>query len=153
MAAVKRKWGRYCNEMMHIFGPTVFYFKITPVCESKNSTNELDFLAVVWALEHFRFFVKRTGLSIVTYHKAFSLVLKGTKDTTFWYNLTRWVDTPLPFQFCVINLSGGTKGIPDGFARRPSELEGRWCGSDFLWNNCFTVSRAEKIDCIFLVIL
>ena len=44
--------------------------------EAKYSINELELLAVVWAIEHFKIYVYGVKFRIISYHKALASVLK-----------------------------------------------------------------------------
>ena len=56
---------------------------LTPL-ECKYSINELELLAVVWAVEHFKNYLYGTKFQIVSEHKAWTSVLKGnTNNKTF----------------------------------------------------------------------
>ena len=72
--------------------------------ESKYSINELELLAVVWSVEHFKDFVDRVAFGIVSDHKALQTVLKSNKgNKTFSSRMTRWVDRLLPLDFAIVH--------------------------------------------------
>ena len=97
---------------------------LTPL-ECKYSINELELLAVVWAVEHFKNYLYRTKFHIVSDHKALASVLKGNKNNkTYSSRLTRWVDRLLPFEFEIFHAPGRTMGIADYLSRHPSPIEG-----------------------------
>ena len=57
--------------------------------EQNNSINELELLAVVWAIENFRNFVYSTQLEVVSDHKALTAILKGNQaNKTYSSRLT-----------------------------------------------------------------
>ena len=93
--------------------------------EAKYSINELDFFAVVWAIEHFKNYVYGEKFGVVSDHKALQSVLKVNKgNKTFSSRLTRWVDRLLPFDFSVIHAPVRTIGLADYLSQHPSE----YCG-------------------------
>ena len=58
--------------------------------ESKYSINELELLAVVWSVEHFKDYVDGVEFGMVSDHKALQSVLKANKgNETFSSKLTR----------------------------------------------------------------
>ena len=61
--------------------------------EAKSSINELELLAVVWAIEHFKNYVYGVEFKVISDHKALASVLKPTTgNKTFSSRLTRRVD-------------------------------------------------------------
>ena len=93
--------------------------------EAKYSINELEVLAVVWAIEHFKNFVCEK-FDVVSDHKALQSVLKANiGNKTFSSRLTRWADKLLPFDFSVLQALGRTIGLADYLSRHSSE----YCGS------------------------
>ena len=122
----------------------------TPICfasrfltdfETKYSINELELLAIVWAIEHFKNYVYGVHFKVVSDHKALMSVLKPNRgNKTFSSRLTRWVDRLLPFEFEVIHAAGRTLGMADYLSRHPSELKGASLKAEALWNEWFTVN-------------
>ena len=116
--------------------PICFASRFLTPLESKYSINELELLAVVWAIEHFRNYVYGVEFQVLSDHKALATVLKGNKgNKTYSSRLTRWVDRLLPFQFEVIHTPGRTLGIADYLSRHPTELNGNTIKSNELWND------------------
>ena len=61
--------------------------------ETNYSNNELELLAVVWSVEHFKNFVSRLRFGGASDHKALQSVLKSNQgNKTFSCRSTRWVD-------------------------------------------------------------
>ena len=56
--------------------PTCFASRFLPDYEAKYSINELELLAIVWAVEHFRNYVYGVQFKILSDHKALMSVLK-----------------------------------------------------------------------------
>ena len=108
--------------------------------EKKYSTNELELLAIIWAIEHFRNHVYGVQLKVVSDHKALMSVLKPNRgNKTFSSRVTRWVDRLLPFDFEIVHEAGRTLGIADYFSRHPTEMQGASLKAELLWNEWFFV--------------
>ena len=119
---------------------------LTPL-ECKYSINELELLAVVWAVEHFKNYLYGTKFQIVSDHKALASVLKGNKNNkTYSSRLTRWVDRLLPFEFEIFHAPGRTMGIADYLSRHPSPIEVESMNASELWNTWFTVNHVNNLN-------
>ena len=117
--------------------------------ETKYSINELELLAVVWAIEHFKNYVYGTKFKVISDHKALSSVLRPNRgNKTFSSRLTRWVDRLLPFDFEVTHAPGRVLGFADYLSRHPSNLEGSTIQAEQLWNEWFTVNVISQFDAI-----
>ena len=103
-------------------GETISYAsRILTELDSKHSIIELELLAVVWAVEHFKNYVYRETFGVVSDHKALQSVLKANKgNETFSSRVTRWVDRLFPFDFTVVHAPGRTLGLADYLSRHPS---------------------------------
>ena len=78
--------------------------------ESRYSTIELELLAVVWSLEHFKFYLYGSEFILQTYYQAMLTALKEDRgNKTYQSRLTRWADRLLPFQFTVEHVPGKNK--------------------------------------------
>ena len=107
---------------------------LTPL-QCKYSINELEKLAVVWAVEHFRDYLYGTNFQIVSDHKALTSVLKGNKNNeTYSSRLTRCMDRLLPFECEIFHSPGRTMGIADYLSRHPSPIELESVKASELWN-------------------
>ena len=114
--------------------------------EAKYSINELELLAVVWAIEHFKNYVYGEKFGVVSDHKALQSVLKANKGIkTFSSRLTRWVDRLLPFDFSVIHAPGRTIGLADYLSRHPSEYCGSTVKAEEMFNSWFTTNVVDEI--------
>ena len=61
--------------------------------EQRYSTNELELLAVVWSLEHFKHYLQGSEFTLQTDHQALLTALKENRgNKTYQSRLTRWVD-------------------------------------------------------------
>ena len=80
--------------------------------ESKRSTNKLELLGVVWAVEHYKNYLYGSEFEIIIDHKAlFSAFLSNPGNKTYHSRLTRWVDRLLPFNFAIKHLAGKDIGF------------------------------------------
>ena len=121
--------------------------KILPDFEAKNSINELELLAIVWAIEHCENYVYSVQFKVVSDHKALSSVLKPIRgNKTFSSRLTRWVDRLLPFRFEVVHAAGRTLGMADYLPRHPSGMQGVMVKAETLWNEWFTVKSVISLN-------
>ena len=80
--------------------PIAFASRYMNTQEKKYSTNELELLAVVWAVDRFIHYFLGREFSIATDHKALTSALgENRSNKTYQPRLTRWVDRLLPYQF------------------------------------------------------
>ena len=126
--------------------PIAYASRFLTELECKQSINELELLAVVWSIEHFKNYVYRVAFGIVSDHKALQSVLNSNKSNkTFSSRLTRRMDRLLPFEFSIVHTPGRTLGMVDYLSRHPSEYEGSVAKAEELSNNWFTVNVVRKI--------
>ena len=127
--------------------PICFASRFLTDVEAKYSINELELLAIVWAIEKFKNYVYGVQLKVVSDHKALSSVLKPNRvNRTFSSRLTRWVDRLLTFQFEVVHAAGRTLGMADYLSRHPSEMQGATVKAETLWNEWFTVNSVISLN-------
>ena len=82
--------------------------------EQRYSINELELLAVDWALEPFRYYLYGSHFILQTDHQALLSALKENRgNKTYQSRLTRWVDRLLPFHFSVEHIPGQNTGFAD----------------------------------------
>ena len=126
--------------------PVCFASRFLTELESKYSVNELELLAIVWAIEYFRSYVYGVKFQIISDHMALATVLKGQKgNKTYSSRLTRWVDRLLPFDFEVIHGPGRDMGLADYLSRKPSpHNENTAINASTLWNDWFTVNVVSE---------
>ena len=90
--------------------------------ESRYSTNELELLAVVWSLEHFKHYLYGTEFTLQTDHRALLTALNENRgNRTYQSRLTRWVDRLLPFNFNLEHIPGKNMGFADYLSRHPKQ--------------------------------
>ena len=107
--------------------------------------NELELLAVVWALEQFRNYVYGTQFTVISDHEALTKLLKNNKRIkTLTSRLTKWVDRLLLFDFEKAEWSKKSTGIADYLSKYPSGTQGRTMKAESLWSNWFTVNAVEN---------
>ena len=100
--------------------PTSFASRYLNAHEKKFSTNELELLAVVWAVDRYKHYLLGKTFIIATDHKALTTALDVNKSNkTYKSRLTRWVDRLLPYQFKIVHIPGRDMGIVDYLSRDP----------------------------------
>ena len=89
--------------------------------EQSYSINELELLAVVWSLEHFKYYLFGSHFTLQTDHQALLSALKNNRgNKRYQSRLTRWVDRLLPFHFKVEHIAGKDMGFADYLSRHPN---------------------------------
>ena len=84
--------------------------------------NELELLAVIWAVDRFKHYLLGKEFILATDHKALTSTLSEYKSNkTYQSRLTRWVDRLLPYQFKVVHKPGKVMGVVDYMSREPNE--------------------------------
>ena len=88
--------------------------------EKRYAINELELLAVKWAIEHFKFYLLGRKFRVETDHRALVSVF-GRQRAYKEYSsrLTRWRMRLLPFEFQVVYQPGSKMGITDYLSRSP----------------------------------
>ena len=133
--------------------------------QKKNSTNELELLADVWAIYRYKPYLLIKEFIIAIVQKAFTPALDWSKSyKTCHFSLTRWLDRCLPCQFKIVYISVKDRGTTDSLSRDPqnypcpeSNLDKKFvvaaisffdktinCMSSRLENNCL-LSRNENV--------
>ena len=129
--------------------PISFASRYLNAQEKKYSTNELEFLAVVWAVDRYKHYLLAKPFIIATDHKALTSALDGNKSNkTYQSRLTRWVDQLLPYQFKIVHIPGRDMGIVDYLSRDP--FNDSWPESEL--DEKFVVATInsfhEALDCM-----
>ena len=89
--------------------------------ESRYSTNELELLAVVWSLEHFKHYFYGTEFTLQTEHRALLPALNENRGSkTYQSRLTRWVDRLIPLNFNLEHITGKYTGFAYYLSRHPN---------------------------------
>ena len=129
--------------------PIAFAFRYLNTQEKKYSTNELELLAVVWAVDRFEHYLLGKEFVIATDHKALTSAFgEHRSNKTYQSRLIRWVDRLLLYQFKVIYILGMVMGIVDYLSREPN---GKPCPESEI-NERFVVTSIEDfhkaLDCL-----
>ena len=89
--------------------------------EERFGTNELELLAVVWSLEHFKYYLYGSQFILQTDHQALLTALKENRgNKTYQSRLTRWVDHLLAFHFTVEHIPGKNICFANYLSRNPT---------------------------------
>ena len=79
--------------------------------EEKYSVNELKLLGVVWAIEHFKYYLYGKNFTVITNHQALISALNAIeRSKTNQSRLTRCIDRLIPFNFDIKHLAGYKSG-------------------------------------------
>ena len=106
---------RFCRRSL-----CVTFFKLI---EGKYSVNELELLRVVWAIEHFKYYLYGKHFTVITDHQALISALNASeRSKTSQSRLTRWIDRLIPFHFDIKHLAGNKMGLIDYMSRNPVGL-------------------------------
>ena len=83
--------------------PIGFASRFLSDTEKKYAINELEVLAVVWSLEHFRLYIYGKPIKLLTDHQALEpLIKRNRSNQTYNARLTRWLDR-LPYSTIKVN--------------------------------------------------
>ena len=75
--------------------------------EKKYAINELELLAVVWGLEHFRLYIYGKPIELLTDHQALEpLIKRNRSNKTYSARLTRWLDRLRHFDIQIKYVAG-----------------------------------------------
>ena len=89
--------------------------------ERRYSINELELLAVVWGLEHFRFYIYGKPVILFSDHSALEPLLKRNRaNKTYSARLTRWLDRITHFDVTVNHIAGEEIKLTDYLSRHPT---------------------------------
>ena len=91
--------------------------------EEKYSVNELELLGVVWAIEHFKYYLNGKHFTVITDHHALINASNASeRSKTSQSRLTRWMDRLIPFHFDIKHMAGNKMGLIDYMSRNPVRL-------------------------------
>ena len=82
---------------------------------------ELELLAVVWGLEHFRLYIYGKPMKLLTDHQALEpLIKRNRSNKTYSAQLTRWLDRSAHFTINVSHIAGKHLALTDYLRRNPT---------------------------------
>ena len=100
--------------------PIAFASRFLNDAEKKYAINELELLAVVWGLEHFRFYTYGKEVTLKTDHQALQPLLKRNRaHKQYSARLTRWLDRLSHFDVNVQYCAGKHMKLTDYLSRNP----------------------------------
>ena len=101
--------------------PIGFASRFLSDTEKKYAINELELLAVVWGLEHFRLYIYGKPIKLLTDHQALEpLIKRNRSNKTYSARLTRWLDRLAHFTINVNHIAGKHLALTDYLSRNPS---------------------------------
>ena len=87
----------------------------------KNAINELQLLAVVWGLEHFRLYIYGKPVKLLTDLQALEpLIKRNRSNKTYSARLTRWLYRLAHFTINVNHIAGKHLALTDYLSRNPT---------------------------------
>ena len=102
--------------------PIAYASRLLNEAEMKYSTNELELLSVVWATNHFKYYLLGSKCELITDHTALLSALKPNRaNKSRQKRLIRWVDKLLPFSFSIQHIPGKDMGFTDYLSRNPHQ--------------------------------
>ena len=100
--------------------PIAFASRFLTDTEKKYAINELELLAVVWGLEHFRLYIYGKPIKLLTDHQALEPLLKRNRSNkTYSARLTRWLDRLAHFDININHIAGNHLALTDYLRRNP----------------------------------
>ena len=102
--------------------PIAYASRFLNEAEMKYSTNELELLSVVWATNHFKYYLLGSKFELITDHTALLSALKPNRaNRSRQSRLIRWVDKLLPYTFSTQHIPGKDMGFTDYLSRNPHQ--------------------------------
>ena len=90
--------------------------------EVRYSINELEFLGVVWSVEHFKYYLYGKPFNVlINYRALLSIMRENRANKSYNSRLTRCVDRILPFDFTIDHFPGSKMGLVDYISRKPEQ--------------------------------
>ena len=88
--------------------------------EKKNAINELELLAVVWGLEHFRLYIYGKPIELLTDQQALEpLINRNRSNKTYSARLTRWLIGLAHFDINIKHIARKHLALTDYLSRNP----------------------------------
>ena len=86
----------------------------------KNSIGELEFLAVVWGLEKFRFYLYGKKVYLYTNQQALEpLIKRNRSNKQYSARFTRWLDGLTHFGMSIQHIAGSNMKFTDYLSKNP----------------------------------
>ena len=100
--------------------PIGFASRFLSATEKKYAINELELLAVVWGLEHFRLYIYGKPIELLTDHQALEPLIKRKRSNkTYSARLTRWLDRLAHFDINIKHIAGKHLTLTGCLSRNP----------------------------------
>ena len=126
--------------------PICFASRYLTKFEAKYSINELELLAIFWAVERFKIDVCGVKFKLISDHKALMTDLNPNRgNKTFSSRLTRGVDRVQPFEF-EVHVAGRILGMANYLSRHPTELEAASIKAEALGDEWCTVNSVISLN-------
>ena len=101
--------------------PIGYASRFLSATEKKYAINELELLAVVWGLEHFRLYIHGKPIKLLTDHQALEpLIKRNRSNKTYSARLTRWLDRLAHVTINVNHIAGKHLALTDYLSKNPS---------------------------------
>ncbi len=108
--------------------PIAYYSRKLLPRERRYSGVEIECLAVVEAVFHFRVYLSGRKFTVMTDNKALTYLEQFKNETS---RLTRWALSIQPYVFGVVHRPGQQNGNADGLSRQYDEIP---CQQSGVWN-------------------
>ena len=100
--------------------PIGFAIRFLSDTEKKYAINELELLAVVWGLEHFRLYIYGKPIELLTDHQALEpLIKRNRSNKTYSAKLTRWLNRLAHFDINIKHNAGKHFTLTDYLSKNP----------------------------------
>ena len=100
--------------------PIGFASRFLSDTEKKYAINELELLAVVWGLEHFRLYIYGKPIELLTDHQALEPIIKRNRSNkTYSARITRWLDRLPHFDNQIKHVADKHLKLTDHLSRKP----------------------------------
>ena len=100
--------------------PVRFASRYLSDTEKKYAINELELLAVVWGLEHFRLYIYGKPIELLTDHQTLEPIIKRNRtNKTYGARLTRWLDRLAHFDINIKHIAGKHLALTNYLSRNP----------------------------------
>lgn len=114
-ASSKGVGGVLCVSRSDVWKPCAFYSRQLVDRESKYSATELEALALLSTVEHFKFYLCGVSFKVFTDHQALKSIFEGVPPNN---RLHRWKDKLSLFDMDIIYIKGKTNVIADALSRQ-----------------------------------